>query len=78
MSVLNDDVNQLERFLYTGANIMLQTVVTVPGIAAVAFLPMPVILYGSVRFQRLLEPRYAAVRSQVGRLNFRFSLGFRG
>ncbi len=80
MAVLNDDVNQLERFLDTGANHILQVlatvvfvggafVVLVPDIAPLAFLPIPVILWGSFRFQRRLEPRYADVRERVGQLN---------
>lgn len=80
MSVLNDDINQLERFLDTGANQILQVAVTVvaigggmflvaPTIAAYAVLPIPVILYGSFKFQRVLQPLYAEVRSRVGDLN---------
>ena len=80
MSVLNNDVNQLERFLDVGANQILQLITTVlvvggifvalvPGIAWLAILPMPFIAYGSLRFQRLLAPRYVAVREQVGILN---------
>jgi hypothetical protein len=38
-----------------------------PDIAWFALAPVPVILWGSFRFQRLLEPRYARVREQVGR-----------
>ena len=77
MAVLNDDVNQLERFLDNGANTMLQTatatiligitfLVLVPGVAWLAFLPIPFIVYGSIRFQRRMETRYAAVREQAG------------
>src|SRR5680860_1363293 len=80
LSVLNDDVNQLERFLDRGANVILQVLTTVliigvaffviaPGIAVFAVAPIPIVLWGSFRFQRLLEPRYAAVRDQVGVLN---------
>jgi ATP-binding cassette, subfamily B, bacterial len=80
LAVLNDDVNQLERFLDVGANEILQVLTTVvviagaffvvaPDIAWYAMAPIPVILWGSFRFQRLLEPRYAAVREQVGALN---------
>ena len=80
MSVLNDDVNQLERFLDIGANEVLQVVTTVivigaiffalaPGVAWMAFLPMPFIIWGSIRFQRAIAPRYADVRQQVGILN---------
>ncbi len=80
MSVLNDDVNQLERFLDVGANDVLQLLATVvllgiyffvvaPGVAWLAFLPIPVIVWGSLRFQRQMAPRYAEVREQVGVLN---------
>lgn len=84
MAVLNDDVNQLERFLDSGANDMLQVLTTVvligatffylaPGIAWLAFLPIPAILWGSFRFQRHLEPRYAKVRSQAAAVNAELS-----
>ena len=80
LSVLNDDVNQLERFLDRGANEILQVFTTVavvcgaffvvaPDIAWLGMAPIPVILWGSFRFQRLLEPRYAEVREQAGALN---------
>lgn len=80
MAVLNDDVNQLERFLDTGAKDMIQTVVNVvivgivftvisPLLALLAFAPIPVILLGSFRYQRRLEPRYAHVRARVGELS---------
>jgi len=80
MSVLNDDVNQLERFLDTGANELLQVTTTVvviggiffalaPSIAWMGMAPMPFIIWGSVWFQRTLTPRYAAVREAVGDLN---------
>lgn len=80
MSVLNDDVNQLERFLDVGANELLQVTTTVTVIGAVFFwiapeiawmsmLPMPFILWGSVAFQKKLAPRYRDVREEVGLLN---------
>jgi ATP-binding cassette subfamily B protein len=80
MSILNDDVNQLERFLDVGANDILQLVTTVlalgvfffvaaPGVAWLAFLPIPLILWGSLRFQRRMAPRYARVRDEVGAIN---------
>jgi len=80
MAVLNDDVNQLERFLDVGATEVLHLVTTVvvlgafffvaaPEVAWWAFLPMPVIVWGSLRFQRRMAPRYADVREQVGLLN---------
>tara|TARA_R110002073_G_scaffold142117_5_gene293834 strand:+ start:37864 stop:39627 length:1764 start_codon:yes stop_codon:yes gene_type:complete len=80
MSILNDDVNQLERFFDVGANEIIQLIVTIvtigafffvaaPGVAWMAFLPMPIIIWGSVRFQRRMAPRYSQVREQVGMLN---------
>jgi ATP-binding cassette subfamily B protein len=80
MSILNDDVNQLERFLDVGANDIIQVVTTVivigamffilaPEVAWMAFLPMPFILWGSIRFQKQIAPRYAVVRERVGILN---------
>jgi ATP-binding cassette subfamily B protein len=84
MAVLNDDINQLERFLDHGANEILQLLTTVlavggamvvlsPGVAGVSFIPIPVILWGSLRFQKRLAPRYAAVREQAGDLASRLS-----
>ncbi len=80
MAVLNDDVNQLERFLGIGANALLQVSTTVvvigaiflslaPSVAIYAIVPMPFIVWGSVRYQRLLEPHYKAVREDVGALS---------
>jgi ATP-binding cassette subfamily B protein len=79
LTVLNDDINQLERFLDQGANEILQLVTTVlavggtmlvlsPTVAGVSFLPIPLILWGSLRFQRRLAPRYREVRERAGDL----------
>ncbi len=80
MAVLNDDVNQLERFLDIGANEVIQLLTTVvligitffliaPSIAWLAFLPVPVILWGSLVFQKKIEPRYALVREEAAAIN---------
>jgi ATP-binding cassette subfamily B protein len=80
MSVLNDDINQLERFLDGGADDLIQVATTVvvigiiffglaPTVAAFAFLPMPFVLWGSFWYQKRLAPRYASVRERVGVLN---------
>lgn len=80
ISILNDDINQLERFLDNGANELLQVSTTVivigaifyslsPLIATVSFLPVPFIILGSLYFQRKIEPRYRAVRGEVGLLS---------
>lgn len=84
MSILNDDINQLERFLDKGANEVLQVIVTIllvggtffvvaPGIAWTAVVPMPFIVWGAIAFQKLLAPRYAQVRERVSFLNSRLS-----
>ena len=84
MTVLNDDINQLERFLDRGANQILQLITTVvvvgvgmavvaPEVAVFAYLPIPVILWGSLRFQRQLAPRYREVRSRAGDLASRLA-----
>jgi ATP-binding cassette subfamily B protein len=89
MSILNDDINQLERFLDFGANEILQVATTVviiggaffvlaPTVAWMSMLPMPFILWGSVAFQRLLAPRYADVREKVSLLNGRLSNNLSG
>jgi len=80
LAILNDDINQLERFLDKGANDFLQvstTVLVVGGVflfiswkvALFAVLPIPVIIWGSFRYQRSLEPRYAEVRKSAGAMN---------
>lgn len=80
MSVLNDDINQLERFLDIGANDLIQfltTVITVggmfiyltPSVAWMAILPMPFVFLGSWWFQKRIAPRYLAMREQVSVLN---------
>ena len=80
MSILNDDINQLERFLDKGANELLQVGTTVivisaiffyisPTIAIYSVIPIPVIIWGSFRFQSRIGPRYAEVRKEVGLLN---------
>ena len=89
MAVLNDDINQLERFLDDGASDLLMVATTVlviggaffylaPEVAWMAMVPMPFILWGSVRYQRRLQPRYAEVRSEVGLLNAELSGNLEG
>lgn len=84
MSILNNDVNQLERFLDIGANDIIQVTTTVlvigamffilaPEVAWMAFLPMPFILWGSIRFQKRIAPLYVAVREYVSILNGQLS-----
>jgi ATP-binding cassette subfamily B protein len=89
MAILNDDINQLERFLDVGANEVLQVLTTVvvigamffvlaPSVAWMSFLPMPFIFWGSMRFQKEIAPRYAEVRERVGQLNGQLSNNLSG
>ena len=84
VATMNDDVNQLERFLDGGANAMIQVVVTVvavgavffvlsPLIALLAFTPIPLIIWGAFYFQRKAGPLYADVREKVGDLSSRLA-----
>jgi ATP-binding cassette, subfamily B, bacterial len=80
LAVLNDDVNQLERFLDRGAFELIHVATSVvligatylvlsPTIGVLAFLPVPLVLWGTLRFQRRLAPRYATVRERVADLS---------
>ena len=80
LAILNDDINQLERFLDKGANDLLQVSTTVVVVGAIfiliswevalfAVLPIPIIVWGSFRYQRSLEPKYAMVRDSAGKMN---------
>ncbi len=89
VSILNDDVNQLERFLNGGANNLIQvgtTIVAVgavffvlsPAIALLAFMPIPLIIAGAFYFQRRAQPLYSEVRERVGYLSTRLSANISG
>ena len=79
-AILNDDVNQLERFLNDGVNQIIQVFVSTicigfiffyisPLIASIAVLPVPIIFLVSFLFQKKLSPKYKNVRDKVGALN---------
>ena len=89
VAILNDDVNQLERFLNGGASDLIQVFVTViacgavffaisPMLAVLSFLPIPVILWGAFHFQRKAGPRYDLVREKVGALSARLNNNLSG
>lgn len=89
VSILNDDINQLERFLNNGANAILQVASAVvfigavffaiaPDIAFVAILPIPLILWGTSRYKRLAEPLYASVREKAARIAGRLTANIGG
>ena len=79
-SIINDDVNQLERFLNNGINQIVQIIVSSiligavfffisPIIAAIILLPIPIIFFISMFFQKNLSPKYLEVRESVGKLS---------
>lgn len=89
MSILNDDINQLERFLDGGANDILQVITTVviissaffilaPTVGWMAMLPIPFIIWGAVAFQKKLAPFYSTVREKVSFLNGRLANNLSG
>ena len=84
MAILNEDVNQVERFLNTGANDLIQVFcsslmvggiffVVTANLAFLALVPVPLILVGAFWFQKRLSPRYAAVREAAGTVSSRLS-----
>jgi len=89
MAMLNDDVNQIERFLNIGFNEILQLIVLfvfagsmMLGIswelAMVGLLPVPIILWASLFYQNLISPRYKKVREAVGNLSSRLENNIAG
>lgn len=89
VTVLNDDVNQLERFLDGGANNLIHVATTLvavgtvffivsPLIATLAFAPIPIIVLGAFYFQRRAQPLYTDVRARVGELGARLAANIAG
>ena len=89
MAILNDDVNQLETFLDNGANRLVQTATTVlviggtflyisPLVAVFAFIPIPIIIFGSLRFTTRIAERYTKIRNDIENLNANLSNSITG
>lgn len=89
LSILNEDINQMERFLNGGANDLIQVFVgslmvsavffyITSSLAFLALLPIPFILYGAFWFQSRLAPRYTAVREAAGALATQFNNNLSG
>lgn len=89
MSILNDDVNQLERFLNRSFNSIVQliTLVIFAGwsmisvswqLGLISMLPIPFIIWGSVYYQRKIGPYYRQVREEVGALGNRLENNISG
>jgi ATP-binding cassette subfamily B protein len=89
LSILNDDVNQLERFLDGGASSIIDLFWNVVLVGAVfaasslllttfAFLPIPLIVLGSMYYQKRLMPLYSKVREAVSELSSTLSANLGG
>lgn len=89
LSIINDDVNQLERFLDGGASSLIQLVTSTlavgviffylaPVIAVFALLPIPIVLLAAYGFQTKLGPLYMRVREKAGLLSARLANNFGG
>ena len=84
LTILNDDINQLEHFFDKGVSDFIYFVVSVllvgviflylsPTIALFAFFPVPIILFIAYNFQNRLGTLYARVREHAGALGARIA-----
>ena len=89
MALMNEDVNQIERFLNTGANDLIQVFISsllvgavffflTTSLAVLALLPIPLILLGAFWFQKRLAPRYAAAREAAATVSTRLNNNLAG
>ena len=89
MAVTNEDVHQIERFLNTGANDLIQVFISsllvgavffflTASLAVLALLPIPLILFGAFWFQSRLAPRYAAAREAAATVSARLNNNLAG
>lgn len=89
MSILNDDINQLERFLNSIFNEIIQLITlaifatwallsTSPLLGMLGMIPIPLIVLGSFYYQRKVAPLYKTIREQVGWLGSRLENNISG
>jgi ATP-binding cassette subfamily B protein len=89
MAMLNDDINQLERFLNQSFNEIIQliTLLIFAGWSLLAvswelgllgMLPIPFIILGSFYYQKKIAPHYKSVREAVGALSNRLENNLSG
>ena len=89
MAMLNDDINQLERFLNSSFNEIIQLItlfifgaVTIFALSwklvLFSMLPIPLILLGSFYYQKMVAPKYKRVRETVGDLSNRLENNISG
>lgn len=79
IAIVNDDVNQLERFLTTIFNECMQLLVlcsfalfimttTCWQLALFSLIPVPIVIIGSLIYQQYISPYYHTIRQAVGEL----------
>ncbi|MEM9821337.1 MAG: ABC transporter ATP-binding protein [Bacteroidota bacterium] len=89
MAMLNDDINQLERFLNNSFNEIIQLITLLifaggslclvsPTLGLVGMIPIPLIVIGSIYYQRKVAPYYREVREAVGQLSTRLENNISG
>lgn len=89
MAMLNDDINQLERFLNTSFNDIIQmlTLILVAGwslcavsleLGLIGMAPIPFIVLGSLYYQKKVAPHYKEIRESVGHLSNRLENNISG
>ncbi|MGB0930388.1 MAG: ABC transporter ATP-binding protein [Chitinophagales bacterium] len=89
MAMLNDDINQLERFLNSSFNEIIQlTTLFIFGsfflfsvsweLALIGMIPIPFMFLGSMYYQRKIAPYYRDVRAAVGDLSNRLENNISG
>ena len=89
LAILNDDINQLERFLNGAFNRILQIIVLVIfagwslcavswELGLISMASIPLIVWGSFYYQRRVAPLYRKVRGRVGELSNRLENNISG
>lgn len=89
LSILNDDINRLERFLYDVYNEMIQIFVLLVfstiaffsvswQLALIGLIPIPFIIAGSAYYQQWIGKYYKNIRDQAGILNARLENNISG
>jgi ATP-binding cassette subfamily B protein len=89
MAIINDDINQLERFINDGVNQIIQIIGSTilisiiffmisTQVALLSFLPIPLIILGVFFFKNKLAPRYLKVRNAAGDLNSKLNANLSG
>ncbi|MCB5189896.1 ABC transporter ATP-binding protein/permease [Methylobacillus arboreus] len=89
LAILNEDINQMERFFNGGFNSLIQVFfgsflvggvffILTKELAFLALIPVPFILYGAFWFQSKLATRYTSVRAAAGALAARLNNNLQG